>query len=140
MWFQLQEFSWYPRCGFEATVSFTERLRNFPREEPILSPVSFSFPPVSTRFGLLLFSYKPETLNLLIIIHLENVSVLNNNIKELHRNHLVGLLQEHFNSRTIMKAQYSKSGSDGNPEPDLVHATGCKQPTLRQYSNFLMVM
>jgi hypothetical protein len=20
---------------------------------------------------------------------------------------------------------------DGNPEPDLVHATGCKQPTLR---------
>jgi hypothetical protein len=22
---------------------------------------------------------------------------------------------------------------DGNPEPDLVHATGCKQPTLRFY-------
>jgi hypothetical protein len=24
---------------------------------------------------------------------------------------------------------------DGNPEPDLVHATGCKQPTLRLYIN-----
>jgi hypothetical protein len=22
---------------------------------------------------------------------------------------------------------------DGNPEPDLVHATGCKQPTLRYH-------
>jgi hypothetical protein len=25
----------------------------------------------------------------------------------------------------------NKAMLDGNPEPDLVHATGCKQPTLR---------
>jgi hypothetical protein len=25
---------------------------------------------------------------------------------------------------------------DGNPEPDLVHATGCKQPTLRYIQAF----
>jgi hypothetical protein len=25
---------------------------------------------------------------------------------------------------------------DGNPEPDLVHATGCKQPTLRPKSKY----
>jgi hypothetical protein len=29
-----------------------------------------------------------------------------------------------FNSETSVAL-------DGNPEPDLVHATGCKQPTLR---------
>jgi hypothetical protein len=26
---------------------------------------------------------------------------------------------------------FSVNAYDGNPEPDLVHATGCKQPTLR---------
>jgi hypothetical protein len=35
-----------------------------------------------------------------------------------------------------------KSGSgfalDGNPEPDLEHATGCKQPTLRTVSQIKM--
>jgi hypothetical protein len=32
--------------------------------------------------------------------------------------------------------------SDGNPEPDQLHATGCKQPTLRSYllfNNFSML-
>jgi hypothetical protein len=30
----------------------------------------------------------------------------------------------------MFKTLYSVA-LDGNPEPDLVHATGCKQPTLR---------
>jgi hypothetical protein len=36
---------------------------------------------------------------------------------------------------TIFKRKYihvqTSVALDGNPEPDLVHATGCKQPTLR---------
>jgi hypothetical protein len=33
----------------------------------------------------------------------------------------------------IRQKKYIKTSValDGNPEPDLVHATGCKQPTLR---------
>jgi hypothetical protein len=43
------------------------------------------------------------------------------------------MLKYNIINYTLYQVQGFRVALDGNPEPDLVHATGCKQPTLRLY-------